>query len=89
MGEFIIEAMNKEFMPKLNMIQWNNPEDIDWFKSINEKQLCKFFVFHVKNFYPSMKESLLKQTLDFLENYIKVSNEDKNHHNNNKTIKPS
>ena len=47
-----------------------------WFKSINEKQFCKFAIFDIKNFYPSIKESLLKQSLDFAENDIKVSSED-------------
>ena len=60
------------------MNQWKNTEDvIDWFKSINEKQLCKFVTFYIKDFYPTIKESLLKQSLDFAEKYIKVSSEDK------------
>ena len=50
----------------------------DWFKSINEKQLCKFFMFDIKDFYPPiLRESLLKHSLDFAEKYIKVSREDK------------
>ena len=40
LSKFIIKAMNKELKHKLNMNQWENTEDvIDWFKSINEKQL--------------------------------------------------
>ena len=70
--------MNKERRHKSNWNQWKNTEHvIDWFKSINEKQLCKFVIFDIKDFYPSIKESLLKQSLDFAEKYIKVSTEDK------------
>ena len=70
--------MNKELRHKLNLNQWKNTEDvIDWFKSINEKQLCKFVIFDIKDFYPTIKESLLKQSLDFAEKYIKVPSEDK------------
>ena len=70
--------MNKELTHKFNLNQWKNTEDvIDWFKSINEEQLCKFVIFDIKDFYPSVKESLLKQSLDFAEKFIKVSTEDK------------
>ena len=50
---------------------------IDWCKSINDKQHCKFVIFDIKDIYPSIKESLLKQSLDFAEKYIKVPSEDK------------
>ena len=59
------------------MNQWKNKEDvIDWFKSI-KKQPCKFVIFDIKDCHPSIKESLLRQSLDFEVNYIEVSNEDK------------
>ena len=49
--------MNKELRHKFNLNQWKITEDvIDWFKSINEKQLCKFVIFDIKDFYPSIKE---------------------------------
>ena len=70
--------MNKELRHKFNLNQWKNTEDvIDWLKRINEKHLCKFIIIDIKDFYPSIKESLLKQSLDFAEKYIKVSTEDK------------
>ena len=69
--------MNKELRYKLNLNQWKNTEDIiDWFNSTNVKQLCKFVIFEIKDFYPSIKESLLRQSLDFAEIYVKVSTED-------------
>ena len=78
LSKFIIQAISKELRHKFNLNQWKNTEDvIDWFKRINEKQLCKFVIFDIKDFYPSIKESLLKQSLDFAEKYIKVSTEDK------------
>ena len=53
--------MNKELRHKFNLNQWKNTEDvIDWFKRINEKQLCKSVIFDIKDFYPSIKEPLLK-----------------------------
>ena len=61
LSKFIIQAMNKELRHKLDLNQWENTEDvIDWFKSINEKHICKCVIFDIKDFYPSIKESLLK-----------------------------
>ena len=78
LSKFIIQAMNKDLRHKFNLNKWKNTEDvIDWFKRINQKHFCKFVIFDIKDFYPSMKESLLKQSFDFAEKYIKVSTEDK------------
>ena len=49
--------MNNKLRPKFNLNQWKNAENfIDSFKSIYKKQLCKFFIFNIKGFYPSIKE---------------------------------
>ena len=56
--------------------QKNTEAVIDWFESIKDKQHCKFVIFDIKDFYPSTKESLLKQSLDFAKKYIKVTSED-------------
>ena len=78
LGKFIIQVVNKELRHKLNLNKWKNTEDvINWFKSIKDKQHCKFVIFDIKDFYPSIKESLLKQSLDFAEKHIKVTSEDK------------
>ena len=56
LSKFIIQAMDKELRHKFNLNQWKNTEDvIDWFKSINQKQLSKFVIFDIKDFYPSTK----------------------------------
>ena len=78
LSKFIIQEVKKEFRHKLHLNQSKNTEDaINWFKSIKDKQHCKFVIFDIKDFYPSIKESLLKQSLDFAEKYIKVTSEDK------------
>ena len=78
LNKFITQAANKERRHKFNLNWWKNTEDvIDWFKNINENQLCKFVILDIKDFHPSIKESLLKQSLDFAEKYIKVSSEGK------------
>ena len=81
LSKFIIQAANKELRHKLNINQWKNTEEvIDWFKSIKDKQHCKFVIFEIKDFYPSIKERLPIQFLDFAEKYIKVNSEGQSHH---------
>ena len=56
LSKFIIQAMNKELRHIFNLNQWKNTEGvINWFKRINEKQLCRFVIFDIKDFYPSIK----------------------------------
>ena len=77
-SKFFVQTEKKELRQKLKMNQWKNTDDlIDWFKSIKDKQHCKIVISDIKDFYPSIKESLLKQPLDFAEKYIKVTSEDK------------
>ena len=74
----LLQAVNKELRYKLNLNQWKNTDHvIHWFKSIKDKQHFKFAIFDIKDFYPSITESLLKQYLDFAVKYIKVTSDDK------------
>ena len=74
--------MNKKLKLKLNMNQWRNTKDlIDWFKGINEKQLCKFVIFEINDFYLSMKELLERAGQNHKLSY-NIS--DKYNSNNNK-----
>ena len=78
LSKFILQAVNKELRHKLNLNQRKNTDDaFDWFKSMKDKQHWKFVSFDINDFYPSIKESLFKQYLDFEEKYIKVTSEDK------------
>ena len=73
LSKCILQAVNKKLRHKLNLDQWKNTDDaFDWFKSIKDNQHCKFVSFDIKDFYPSIKESLFKQYLDFEEKYIKL-----------------
>ena len=46
---------------------------IDWFKSIENKEQYTFTVFDIKDFYPSIKESLLTEALEFAGKHVKIS----------------
>ena len=49
----------------------------DWFKRIKNKHLYKFATFDIKEFYPSIKECLLKNAINFAEQHTEISEKDK------------
>ena len=43
--------------------QKNTTDFVNWFKKTDEKHLHTFTIFDIKEFHPSIKESLLKNTI--------------------------
>ena len=77
-SKVILDNINVKLKEVLNINQWKNTKNvIDWFANIQDKHLHKFIIFDIKDFYPSIKESLLKNALNFAEEYINITNEDK------------
>ena len=61
----------------LKVNQWKNTATvIDWFKSIEDKDLHTFMMFDVKDFYPSISETLLKEALNFAKSKVSISKDD-------------
>ena len=46
---------------------------IKWFKSINNKRLYKFLQFNKNDFYPSIKETLLHETMQFAKEHVPIT----------------
>ena len=64
----ILDTANKNIREAMGLNQWRNTDTvIDWFKSIRNKHLCKFVVFDITEFYPSITANLLKKALTFAE----------------------
>ena len=58
--------------------QWKNTNDvISWFKSIKNKQNCKFISFDIKDFYPPINKELLSKCLSFAETKVQITEDDK------------
>ena len=69
----VLQSINKTLRSELNANQWqNSSEVIDWFKNIQNKNLCTFTVFDIQEFYPSITEKLLKDTLAFAQRYVNI-----------------
>ena len=74
----ILDTANKNIREAMGLNQWRNTDTvIDWFKSIRNKHLCKFVVFDIREFYPSITENLLKKALTFAEAHAHLSDDDK------------
>ena len=70
----ILDTANKNIGEAMGLNQWRNTDTvIDWFKSIRNKHLCKFVVFDIREFYPSITENLLKKALTFAEAHTHTS----------------
>ena len=58
--------------------QWGNTyECIEWFKKIPQNERHSFIVFDIVSFYPSISDSLLNKTLDWAQQYITISEEER------------
>ena len=77
-SQAFLEKPNKSIQEAMGLNQWRNIATvIDWFKSIRNKHLCKFFVFDIREFYSSITENLLKKALTFAEAHTHLSDDDK------------
>ena len=57
--------------------QWKSTSSaIEWFKQIEKKDECKFMIFDIEQFYPSIKESVLLKALDFAKKHTKILKKD-------------
>ena len=76
-SKVILDNINKELLKKLKLNQWKSTGSaIDWFKTIERKNECKFMVFDIEQFYPSIKEETLLKALDFAKSNTKVLKKD-------------
>ena len=77
-SKLILDKINKKISQKFELNQWKDTDVvIDWFKQIKNKNLYKFATFDIKEFYPSIKECLLKNAINFTEQHTEISEKDK------------
>ena len=61
----------------LRVNQWKNSDSvISWFKSIEEKQKCLFIQLDIMEFYPSITETILDNSISFALQHTSVAEED-------------
>ena len=68
LSKHILQKIN-EVRLNLTVNQWqNSSEVIEWFKNIPNKNAHTFTVFDIQEFYPSIKEDLLRDAVSFAQN---------------------
>ena len=73
----ILEKVNTAVRTKSGLKQWTSTGDaVKWFKNIERKTSKKFIVCDVVNFYPTIKEELLRNSLIWAHQYIEISDEE-------------
>ena len=78
LSKTIVDEINVNIRNSLHLNQWKNTKEyINWFKRIDNKQHCKFIMFDIKDFYPSISKELLTGALTFAKTIIKLDGHDK------------
>ena len=74
----ILKRINGEVRRKTNLKQWSNSnQTIEWFKAICNKQNSEFLQCDIVDFYPSISEELLEESLNFASRYTYISQQDR------------
>ena len=77
LSKAILDRINGSVKQKTGANQWKSTKDvIDWFNAIENKNQCTFTMFDIKDFYPSISETLLKEALDFAKTHTKITKKD-------------
>ncbi|KAJ8048904.1 hypothetical protein HOLleu_01408 [Holothuria leucospilota] len=70
----ILDRVNEKVRHATNLNQWRSTSDVvEWFSKIQQKERATFMLFDIAEFYPSISEDLLKQSLDWSRQYCEIS----------------
>ena len=77
-SKVILDQINSNLIEQLKVNQWKNTQNvIEWFAKTEVKSNHKFILFDIKDFYPSIKETLLIKAINFAGKRVNITNEDK------------
>ena len=70
----ILQNINTILSKKIKVNECKKTEGvIKWFENIPNKHLYRLLMFDIKDFYPSTKEKLLRETIKFAKRYIPIT----------------
>ena len=73
----ISDQINSKLISKLSVNEWKHTISvIKWFENINNKRLYKFLRFNINDFYPSIKETLLNEAIQFAKVHVPITRKD-------------
>ena len=74
----ILDKINSIVRDKSKVNQWKNTGAvIDWFRNITDKKRLKFVQFDICDFYASISEDLINESLDYAEQFVAIGNQDR------------
>ena len=72
-----MKKINQTLIKNLDVNQWKNSSSvIEWFKGIDNKKDCIFVKFDIREFYPSISESIFKKSILFAKEHHHIPDED-------------
>ena len=72
----LLDSINVSVRKQSGLNQWRNTAStLNWFNAISDKPNCKFLMFDVVEFYPSITEKLLTDALNFANDYANINDE--------------
>ena len=75
-SKVVLDNINSKLAESLGVNQWKNSDNvIEWFKNIQNKSMYTFTVFDIKDFYPSITETLLEKAIHFARTRTPISSE--------------
>ena len=78
LSKYILSDINLQLRNILQLNQWNNTTNVlNWFKNIKDKNSYNFLIFDIVEFYPSINEKLLIDSIHFAEQYVNITAENK------------
>ena len=73
----ILDQRNYKLCEILKVNEWkNNANVINWFKKVESKKSYKFLMFDIKDIYPSIKEDLLIEALEFAKQHVTIKSKE-------------
>ena len=76
-SKVVLDNINICLRNTLGINQWKSTNNvIDWFTNIQEKGKHTFTMFDIKDFYPSITETLLRNAMNFAKRHTNVSKKD-------------
>ena len=74
----ILDQINSKLCEILKVNEWKSTASIiNWFKKIKSKSSHQFLMFDIKDFYPSIKEGLLIEALEFAKQHVIINSKDR------------
>ena len=76
-SKHILDQINTKLVSKLSVNEWKNTISvIKRFENINNKRSYNFLQFNVKDFHPSIKETLLNEAIQFAKEHVPITRKD-------------